>query len=162
MPEVTFTSIEALQQAIANLTGPQVVKVGQRAGRKIGEELKNTMQRYPGPSHQPVKWASEKQRRWYFAMRRKEKLPIKYTRIKDPMSQKLGQSWAVKQITGGAVVGNTALYGPAVQSDEYQTEQHKLTGWITDKKAVEELERSGLIGRIVMAEVHDLVRGVLG
>ena len=162
MPDVTFSSIEALQAALARLTGPELTKLGERAGRKIGEHLKNLMMRRPGPSHQPVKWASERQRRWWHAARRRDELPLKYTRDADPWSQKSQKMWSVKSITGGAIVGNSATYAPYIQSDEYQTEQHKATGWITDKQAVEEMEREGVIAKVVQAEIHDLVKGILG
>ena len=78
------------------------------------------------------------------------------------MSQKLGQRWAVRSMTGGAVVGNPATYAPQVQSAQYQTEMHEATGWITDAQAVEELESQNLIGQVVMAEIHSMVKGVLG
>ena len=158
MPDVDFTSLDQLQQAIANLTGPQVNKVGERAGVKVAEELKNTLSRKPGPSHQPVKWASERQRRWYYAARRKDMLDLKYTRNADPWSQKSSVAWTTQRIAGGAVLGNPATYSPYVYSQEYQTEQHKATGWTTDKEAADRAFRDGTVARHVMAEVESMVR----
>jgi hypothetical protein len=115
----------------------------------IGEEVRKAIAREPGLSHRPVIWASERSRRWYFANRREQGLPAKYTRNSDPGSQRLGPSWAVaKRGSMDAIVGTRATYAPLVQSDEKQTAQHKATGWITDKLAIVNVLRSGVIGRI--------------
>ena len=155
---VDFQSLEQLHRAIENLTGAGLTKLGERGGYKVGLEIENVMKRYPGPPSYPLKWASKKQRAWYFAMRRSKGLPIEYTRTSDPMSQKLGQRWTTQQRRGGAVVGNPSTYAPYVQSSEYQTAMHADTGWVTDKQAVDEVFRSGEVGRIVLAEVHSIVK----
>ena len=61
------------------------------------ESLRNRIAVYPGKSHSPVIWASEKSHRYYFAMRRQSGLPPNYTRNSDPMSQRLGPGWAVRK-----------------------------------------------------------------
>lgn len=112
------------------------------------ESLRRRIAVYPGPSHQPVIWASEKSRRFYFAMRRQGGLPPGYTRQSDPMSQRLGPGWAVRKV-GQAVyiVGNKSTYASWVQSAASQQAQHKATGWKTDEQAVDELNKSGDIER---------------
>jgi hypothetical protein len=121
----------------------------------VGQELRNVVAQYPGPSSQPVEWASEKQRRWWFASRRKANLPFKYTRNSDAWSQRLGPSWTVRpEGQTNAVVGTKATYGPWVQSHAQQTAQHKATGWKTDKEAVEEVERGGKAMRIFRAIIQ--------
>jgi len=121
----------------------------------VGQEIRNVVAEYPGPSRQPVEWASEKQRRWWFASRRGANLPFKYTRNSDAWSQRLGPSWAVRpEGQTNAVVGTKATYGPWVQSAEKQTAQHKATGWKTDKEAVEEVERGGKAMRIFRAIIQ--------
>jgi hypothetical protein len=112
------------------------------------ESLRNRIAVYPGKSHSPVIWASEKSRRYYFAMRRQGGLPPNYTRNSDPMSQRLGPGWAVrKQGTAEYIVGNKSTYATWVQSAAQQSPQHKATGWKTDEQAVDELNRSGDIER---------------
>ena len=156
---VSFDSLDDLQAALARLTGPQLMKVGERAGVKIALELEHRLSNKPGPSNQPVKWASKKQRAWYFAARRKAGLDLKYKRNSDPWSQKSSVSWGiVGRRSGETVLGNPATYAPYIYSHEHQTEQHKATGWMTDKKAADAVFREGLVARHVMAEVHSLVK----
>jgi hypothetical protein len=116
----------------------------------IGEELRTVVATYPGAAHHPVIWASDKQRRWWFAARREANLPFHYTRNSDAWSQRLGPSWTVRpEGLTSAVVGTKATYAPFAQSDKQQTAQHKETGWVTDKQAVAEVERGGKALRIM-------------
>lgn len=115
----------------------------------VGELVRSEIAVYPGPAHRPVIWASDKSRRYYFAMRRRAGLPLAYTRNSDPMSQRLGPSWTVAHLgQTDAVVANKAQYGPFVQAAQYQTAQHKATGWITDERAIQNVERSGDVERV--------------
>jgi hypothetical protein len=115
----------------------------------VGELVRSEVAVYPGASHQPVIWASERQRRYYHAMRNRAGLPPGYTRNSDPMSQRLANSWKISHLgETDALVDNKASYGPWVQNDIYQTAQHKATGWITDEKAVKNVERSGDVERV--------------
>ena len=159
MTEISFTSLDQLQQAISNLTGPQVIKVGERAGQKIALELLNTLSRKPGPSHQPVIWDSEKQRKAYFAARHKDGLDPKYRRNSDPWSQKSSIAWGIiGKRSGETVLGNPATYAPHVYSHKHQTRQHAATGWTTDKEAADQAFRDGTVTRHVLAEVDHMVR----
>ena len=104
-----------------------------------------------GQSHRPVIWASEKSRRFYFAMRAGW-FASNYTRNSDAMSQRLGPGWTVrKQSQATYIVGNKATYAAWVQSAKRQQPQHKATGWKTDAQAVDELTKavisSGLPGK---------------
>lgn len=156
---VTFENQQQLEAFLAKLSPANFVKAINRAAVKIAEQIKNRLAPYPGPPSHPLKWASRKQRAWYFAMRRAAGLPDEYTRTSDPMSQKLGQSWAVQERPDGAILGSRADYADRVQSEERQTAMHAATGWTTDVKAVEEVEASGIIGRIIEAEIADLLKG---
>ena len=110
----------------------------------VGELVQKEIAVYPGSSHSPVLWASERQRRYYFAMRRAAGLSPKYDRGSDPMSKQLLNAWKVSHHGAtDALVDNQTNYGPWVQNDIYQTAQHKATGWITDEQAVKKVERSG-------------------
>jgi len=115
----------------------------------VGGLVQKEMAEYPGPSNSPVKWASEKSRRYYFWMRRSRGLPIRYSRNSDPMSQKLGASWTVSHLgQTDAQVAPKASYGPFVQSASMQSPQHRATGWITDEKGIANVERSGDVERV--------------
>ena len=125
----------------------------------IGEEIRNNLTKYPPRRHDPVKWTSRKQRIYYFAMRRKKGLPLGYTRGNDPMSQRLGASWATAHKGDtDAVVGTRVKYARWVQSDKDQQPMHKETGWITDKQAIEKFKSSGKAGRIVRDAIMHAVR----
>jgi hypothetical protein len=161
MAEIHVQGMDEVRRMLAKLTGPQLKLSMRRATRKIGEMLRNEMQQAPGPANSPVKWASKKQRAWYFAMRRQAGLPMEYTRESDPMSQRLLRGWTGQPHgESGYIVGTRATYAPYVQSSEHQTEQHKATGWKTDEQAVEEIERSGVIKRVVEAEINSLLRSL--
>lgn len=115
----------------------------------VGEVVRSEMAVYPGGPSSPVKWASEKSRRYYFWMRRSRGLPIRYSRNSDPMSQKLGASWTVSHLgQTDAQVAPKASYGPFVQSASMQSPQHRATGWITDEKGIANVERSGDVERV--------------
>jgi hypothetical protein len=110
----------------------------------VGELVQKEIAVYPGSSHSPVLWASERQRRYYFAMRYAAGLSPKYDRGTDAMSKQLLKTWKVSHHgSTDALVDNKASYGPWVQNEIYQSAQHKATGWITDEKAVKNVERSG-------------------
>jgi hypothetical protein len=115
----------------------------------VGELVRSEMAVTPGPAHQPVIWSSERQRRYYFAMRAEKGLPAKYSRGDDDMSQNLVKSWTIAHLgQTNAIVASKANYGPWVQADLYQTAQHKATGWITDEKAIKKVEQSGDIEHV--------------
>lgn len=150
--------LDKLQKAINSLTGPLLTKFKGQATYSVALALQKPLQHYPGPSHSPVIWASEKQRRWYFAMRRKAGLPLEYTRRSDRMSQRLHAQWSIRRSETEAVLGNRATYAPYVQSSQYQTAQHAATGWVTDKQAADEAISSGQVKRIVDAQINAIVR----
>jgi hypothetical protein len=103
----------------------------------------------PGASNSPVIWASEKQRRYYFWLRRSRGLDLRYSRGSDAMSQQLSKSWTISHLgQTDALVDNKASYGPFVQSAEFQSAQHKATGWITDEKGIDNVQRSGDVERV--------------
>jgi len=106
----------------------------------VAEEIKGRIAEYPGPVVYPIRWASESQRRAYFAKRRGMG---PYVRQTDSFSERLGPSWATR-----AIVGTRVSYAPWVQSAEAQQPMHAATGWKTDEEAVEEVEQSGAVERI--------------
>ena len=67
-------------------------------------------------------------------------------------------SWeVVKWGNSGAITGTRALYSPYVQSKQYQTAQHKATGWITAEDALDKVDKSGIVGRYVRAEIASML-----
>ena len=113
------------------------------------EEIRVDIARAPAPSHSPVIWASDKQRRWWFAARRKDELSPRYTRESDPWSGRLLDRWTTRVEQDGlqGVVGSAVPYGPFVQDESMQTAQHKATGWRTIQE-VAKSQSSKVIGRI--------------
>lgn len=156
--DVDLRPLEQLQRAVNNLTGPLLERFKGRATYFVALALKGVMQRYPGPSHSPVIWASEKQRRWYFAMRREAGLDPRYVRRADPMSQRLHAQWGISRGSDEATLGNRATYAPYVQSSQFQTPQHEATGWRTDEQAADQVLTDGTVRRIVDAQVRAIVR----
>jgi len=152
---LTFASIEELQRYLGGRMD-RINQTMQTAGMKIANEVQTQLVKYPTRKG-PVKWASEKQRRYYHAMRREAGLPMKYTRRSDPMSQRLGQSWGTRPTEGGAILGSRATYSLWAQSAKYQQPMHAETGWTTDEEAVEWARQRGIIDRIVQAELKALL-----
>lgn len=125
----------------------------------VGELVRDEIATYPGPVVRPIEWASAKQRAYYFAMRREEGLSPEYTRISDPMSQRLKESWTTDQVGAhDALVTSRADYAYWVQSAEGQQPFHKNTNWITDEAAVQNVLSSGDIGQVA----GDAIRRWLG
>lgn len=115
----------------------------------VGELVRDEIGTYPGPVSKPIEWASARQRAFYFAKRSEAGLDPGYTRISDPMSQRLKESWTSDQIGAhDAVVASRTTYAYWVQSAEGQQPFHRNTGWITDEEAVLNVEASGDIDRV--------------
>ena len=129
---------------INNLLDPIVwQRAAQVACIATAKELESVVRPYPGPSSQPVTWTSEKQRRFYFAMRREQGLPFGYSRQSDGMSERIMVSWAVEPYGDtGALLKNSATYAPYVIGDDQQP-QHALTGWQKLTDVADEFFASG-------------------
>jgi len=142
---ITLDGLPELMKQLDVPLGPVLQDITFAAGEMVGSE----MAVYPGPAHHPVIWASERQRRYYFAMRGKAALSPGYTRNSDAMSQRLGAGWTIHHHGAtDALVDNKASYGPWVQAEMFQTAQHKATGWITDEKAIKKVEQGGDLERV--------------
>lgn len=125
---ITFSvnSDPALNQLLDPVTWQ---RAAQAASIATAKELEAEARPYPGPANSPVEWASEKQRRFYFAMRREQGLPYGYTRQSDGMSERIMESWAIEPYgETGALLKNSATYAPYVIGEDQQP-QHALTGW---------------------------------
>ena len=152
---IEVKGIEEIQRKLGVNLGSSLMP----AFRGVGEEVRKEVAQYPGPVSHPIQWASDKQRRAYFAQRHDKGLSPGYTRQSDPMSQRLGPSWAVEASPMRVVVGTRVGYAPYVQADEMQQPMHKATGWRTDKQAVEIVEKSGKIQQIFDRAIRFLFGG---
>jgi len=157
MPElsVTIEGLDELQAKVSRNITPDL----QRLAVAIGEEIRKPLVANPGPAHSPVIWASPRQRAAYFAIRRKAGLPARYTRDVDPQSERLRLSWFVMpEGDTSAVVVNSASYAKYVQSAAQQQPQHRATGWVTDKDAVQKAKDAGVMERAVRMFTEALLR----
>lgn len=161
MAELTIEGLDAVQRLLAGLSGPGLNRTLQKAAIKIGEVAQRQFERNPGPSNSPVIWASEKQKRWYYWMRAKAGLDLKYDRNTDQMSQKLLQSWeTVPWGDSDAITGTRVTYAPYVVGEKDQQPQHKATGWTTEADVVNDLKSRNVVERIVVAELDDYIKGL--
>jgi hypothetical protein len=135
---------------LRQLDPAKIDKVLRASTYAVGQLVQGELQKSTPPAHRPVIWSNAKARRYYFAMRRKAGLPLRYTRQSDPMSQRVQRGWTVLHHNRtDAIVRNRGVrYARFVQAAQYQTAQHRATGWMTDVQAVKNVERSGDIGRI--------------
>jgi hypothetical protein len=160
---IEVQGLDRLQSRLAQM-GQSVDPMLANMTRAVGEVLRDELKTYPvrTPSH-PLNWKSQKQRRFYFAMRREKGLEYGYVRRVDDMSQNLGASWVVQQEgKTNAKVGTRVTYARYIQSADAQQPFHKDTGWITDVEAIDKVERSGAIQRIASAQVQATIRRVFG
>jgi len=150
----TSIRLEGLENLMRKL-GTSFVPTIRGITRAIGEMVRNKVAVYPGPVAHSIRWASEKQRRAYFAQRRERNLPIGYTRQSDPMSQRLGPGWSVSGFGElGAKVAPRATYAQWVQGADTQQPMHRATGWVTDRQAVQAVVDSGDIQRVAGAAIR--------
>jgi len=160
MPDIIDDSaLTQLRQALNRLMGEELQRFKSELTYNAALAMQGVLEIRPAGHHEPVIWPSEKARRYYFAMRREKGLPLQYTRGSDPMSQRSAKAWAVRKGVGEATLGNRATYAPYVQSQQYQTEQHAATGFITDAQAAEKVINEGTLDRIITAQIQAAVRG---
>lgn len=149
--------IEGLDKLHGLLGDLRVMKYWRAVLSSALGNLKDEVAKNPGPSHQPVKWASRAQQRAYFAKRHAAGLGPRYVRESDPQSSRLLAGWTTKVAMDGmsGTVGSRASYGPYVMDRDMQTEQHKATGWNTIQDVAED-EGPDIIEMLV-DEIHDMV-----
>lgn len=134
------------------VTGAAIPAAAQAASIATAKELQAEARPYPGPAVHPIEWASEKQRRFYFVMRRERGMPIGYIRqsdaMSDAMSERLLLSWVVEPYgTTGALLKNNATYAPFVIGDQQQP-FHANTGWRVLGKVAREFFSSGRAAQV--------------
>lgn len=161
--DVVIEGWDALRRKLGQDFGPTIRGIT----FAIGKQLRKTIRVAPKKTGGPVAWASVRQRIWYHAARRKQGLALEYTRRSDSWSERLEDSWAVRNVGQfDAVVENGATYGAYVQRDPrhgegiVQQPMHAVTGWITDMQAIDEVNKSGKPEHIARDMIeHALSRG---
>ena len=151
--------IEGMDELLKKLDAIPAI---QAAVKSAAIYVKGKIAKYPpSPKSQGVtragvygsSFASDKQRRWFFANLRDGSLDVPYRRGYSGSSEALGRSWTKKYFNNGlsAHVGNDSTYGALVQDREQQSLFHKATGWLTAQD-VEEKESDA---------VNDIIRDYL-
>ena len=133
MPVSVSFQVHGLQQTTRRLKSIFSEEVKVKAMQTACDYIRKKCEIEPGPSHQPVIWPSPKYRAWYFAARRAQGLPMKYTRETDPWSKQLLASWRT-EVTENGMKGriyNDRPYSEKVMGPGSQFAQHKATGWKT-------------------------------
>jgi len=156
---IRLEELNRLRDAFAWLDG-DLPRVMQLIAKGVGYEIKSVLQRYPARKSIPLSavggFASDKQRKWFFANMREGNIEVPYRR-----TDRLKNAWHVERHgKSGALVGNPVNYGPLVQSSEHQTQMMEMIGWTTDEEAVEEVKDSGVIERIAGQVVQRALRAL--
>lgn len=130
-------------------------QIFQTAAIAVAKELQAEARPYPGEVAYPIEWKSEKQRRFYFAMRGKN---LPYVRQSDDMSERLLESWAIEPYGKiGAVLKNNAIYAPFVIGDDQQP-FHRNTGWRILREVAKEFFQSGRANAIYEKVIGQMLR----
>lgn len=128
------------------------------ATQAIAKQIEGEVARPPGPVTLPIEWASERQRRFVMARKRREGMGP-YKRGSSAGSQDLLHSWAVSR-SGDVVakLGSRASYAIYVHGALRQQPFHRNTGWVTDEAALRKVVASGAAKRIVAQAVIGALR----
>lgn len=151
--KLTIKGLEELQAEFAKLGG-QLPKVLRNVAVAVGEEVRRVAQTYPKQNHSAASaaftFASDKQRRWFFAALREGKIDVPYNR-----TRKLRDGWNIKSRGTQAIVGNEVPYAPYVHSPGGQTSMMAAIGWPTTEDIRDRVESGGRIKRIVQKVIGD-------
>lgn len=149
---IRVDGIDRLLNKLKRLDSPELVRALQASAMAIAEKIRDELTPYPPPPRYPLRWASEKQRRYVMSLVRRYG---PWRRGSHPLSQDLANSYTVKPFTStAALLYSRATYAVYVQSAQHQQPFHRDTGWTTDKQAIERVRRSGVIRRILHAALR--------
>jgi hypothetical protein len=123
--------------------------------------VKSRMADYPSAKgNGPMKFVSDKQRRYFFWAWRNGIIDVPYKRSSSPTSERLGQRWTEDVTMHGYTVtgkvGNNASYAALVQSDKFQARRFRGI-WQTDKQVLDRSRRA--ITRFFQNTVDTALRG---
>jgi hypothetical protein len=131
------------------LSGPQL-QVAMRAATKAAAAVgQDRIAKYPGVRRRKMVFASDRQRRGFFARLRSGAIEVPYRRGSSPGSETLGRRWHIRQHGAiGHVLTNDASYAPLVHGADTQAAYHK-GNWKTDEGLAKELEHDGSFEQII-------------
>ena len=134
-PAVRVEGLDKLLRKLGKM-GPSVFRP---AIAEAATHIKSKIAQYPRVRHGKQPFKTDKSRRYFFFALRNSLIEVPYRRGLSPGSEALGRRWTVEFRDDGktAVIGNNASYARLVQSDDEQTNYHRLTGWPTDKSVAE-------------------------
>ena len=145
MPGPVTVRLEGLDELQRKL-GADFRPVMRGATKAIAAEIHGKMAPYP----EKTEANSPARQRWY----ERGYGPKRRTRdgriVGKKTSEMLRISWAITTYGDiGAKIGSRASYSKFVHGAKDQAWFHKKNGWMTDKGAVEIVQRAGTIGRIM-------------
>ena len=136
--------IEGLKEVIGKIDSLRKLKAVKDGLKAAGLHIKGKIAKYPRRKTVTIAqaggWASDRQRRGFFAKLRSGEIEVPYRRGQSPGSQDLGQRWTIAERDGGltVIVGNNTDYGPFVQDKNRQTRMMKMKGWKTIQDVAED------------------------
>lgn len=157
--KVTITGIESSQRGLSEIS-QRTYRLTTQPGLMINpvhiklsvERAKRLVTKYPGRVSYPIRWTSEKQRRYVMAkLRREGNLPYRRT-------GNLAEQWSGSQVGNQVIIANEArdsstgeFYAQFVIGD-FQQRFHRNTGWrqSTDQTINQVIEPlgAGIVARI--------------
>jgi hypothetical protein len=131
------------------LSGPQMINAMQAATKAAAAVGQDRIAKYPGARRRKMVFASDRQRRGFFARLRSGAIEVPYRRGSSPGSETLGRRWHIRQHGAiGHVLTNDASYAPLVHGADTQAAYHK-GNWKTDEGLAKELESDGSFEQII-------------
>jgi hypothetical protein len=128
--------VEGVEELVAKLTKLEQLKRVKKQVRAEGTVLRGKMAAYPTRVHSknPLIQSDPRVRRGFFYHLKHGDIGVPYKR-----TYKLRDNWKVASEGGGWTVKVSVAgvsYAPLVQGWEEQVTQHKWSGWLTDKGAM--------------------------
>jgi hypothetical protein len=145
MPGPVTVRLEGLDELQRKL-GADFRPVMRGATKAIAAEIQGKVAPYP-----PATEANSPARQRWYERGYGPKRRMRDGRIKGyKTSEILRDAWTIVNYGDiGAKAGNKASYAAFVHDDAKQAPFHKRRGWMSDKSAVEIVQRAGTIGRIM-------------
>lgn len=130
--------IDGLDRLLAKLNRLGKMEDAKTAMQTAAKHVMDKARIYPTYKHIPMRWQSEKQRRWFFAALRTGSIRVPYKR-----GPNLRRHWKISLRDGGltASINNDTPYGKFVMGTDSQYWMHKAIGWKTEKQIADEERR---------------------
>lgn len=136
--------IEGLNKVIGKLNSLEKLEAAKAGIKSAALYVKGKVAKYPPRKRVTIAqaggWASDRQKRWFFAALKAGDIEVPYRRGMSPSSEALGRKWTIQTRNAGltAVIGNNTSYGPFVMDEDKQSTMHRIIGWKTTQKVAEE------------------------